>query len=214
MSIFTWHFDPILLIIITNLYLSFILISASNLKNHWFWAFTLSTVASSEGHLPQTWMSDGVLELVCVFYVCVIHMDWHLSPYCWQPFSMLGEWTGVPLENDKVVARQVSTFINTIAIFVNKYCWIWQGLGKVESHVRLHRCCSEAIFLKYMLEVCVLPYFGRRKCVLFRHVQNNFKITTALSHLIEICMCISVDWHWGLWFVKGELGRRYSLWDF
>lgn len=53
-------------------------------------------------------MSDGALELVCVFYVCVIHMDWHLSPYCWQPFSMLGEWTGVPLENDKVVAKDRS----------------------------------------------------------------------------------------------------------
>ena len=59
-------------------------------------------------------MSDGVLEAcVCVFfcfffYVRVIHMDWHPSPYCWQPFSVLGEWTGVPLENDKVVAKDRS----------------------------------------------------------------------------------------------------------
>lgn len=85
-----------------------------------------------------------------MFYVCVIHIDWHLSPYCWQPFSMFGEWTGVPLENDKVVARQVSTFINTIAIFVNKYCLICQGLGKVEAHVLLHRCCLKMILIKYI----------------------------------------------------------------
>jgi len=66
-------------------------------------------------------MSDGVLERVRVFLnVRVIHIDWHLSPYCWQPFSMFGEWTGVPLENDEVVARRVRTFINTIPKFVDK----------------------------------------------------------------------------------------------
>lgn len=77
------------------------------------------------------------LRVCVVFYVChTVHMDWHLSPYCWQPFSMLGEWTGVPLENDKVVAKQVSTFINTV-IFVDKYCFLWQGLSNENFQVVL-----------------------------------------------------------------------------
>lgn len=45
------------------------------------------------------------------FNVCVIHMDWHLSPYCWHAFSMSrGEWTGLPLENDKLVAKDRSIY--------------------------------------------------------------------------------------------------------
>lgn len=71
-------------------------------------------------------MSDGVLELVCVcFYLCVTHVDWHLSLYCWQAFSTVEEWTVVPLENDKVVTRQVSTIISIIAICINKYGSKW-----------------------------------------------------------------------------------------
>lgn len=28
-----------------------------------------------------------------MFYECVVHMDWHPSPFCWQLFSMLEKWT-------------------------------------------------------------------------------------------------------------------------
>lgn len=62
----------------------------------------------TEGHLPWSSMSDGVLELVCVFYVHVIPMDWHLSLYSWQAFSELGGWTGLPLEKDKLVIEDRS----------------------------------------------------------------------------------------------------------
>lgn len=43
-----------------------------------------------------------------VFYARVIPVDWHLSLYCWQPFSVLGGWTGLPLEKDKLVAKDRS----------------------------------------------------------------------------------------------------------
>lgn len=105
--------------------------------------------------------------------MCVTYMDWHLSPYCWQPFSMLGEWTAVPLENDKVVLRQVSTFINTI--FVSKYDQIWQGLGKAKLKCSFCCSCLERILISHLMEghqvkkrqilyECVLKSAHRTRC--------------------------------------------------
>lgn len=76
-------------------------------------------------------MSDGVLELVCVLCVCHTH---GLASFPWL-LATLQHVRWMPLENDKVVTRQVSTSINTTAIFVDKY---QEELGKL--HVPLRLC--------------------------------------------------------------------------
>lgn len=88
-------------------------------------------------------MNDGVLELVLSFlcacacvsmcmYVCHTH-GLASFPLLLATLQHVRGTAGVPLENDKVVTRQVSTFINTVAIFVNKYGLIWHWLGKESS---------------------------------------------------------------------------------
>lgn len=91
-------------------------------------------------------MSDGVLEpecvCVCVFfneYVCVCHTHGLASfPFLLATLQHVGERTGVPLENDKVVARQVSTFINTTTLIVQKYGLIWHELANHNFNIPLY----------------------------------------------------------------------------
>lgn len=64
-------------------------------------------------------------------------MDWHLSPTAGRPSAYVGvNGRGLPLENDKVVAkRQVSISIKAqVRLNGKKKDWpTLQGLGKVKS---------------------------------------------------------------------------------
>lgn len=83
-------------------------------------------------------MSDGVLEHVCVF-MCVSYTWIGIFPLTpGNTSARSGQWTRVPLENDKVVPRQVSAFINTVAMFVKnaaRFAKKWKK--KLVSHVIL-----------------------------------------------------------------------------
>lgn len=87
---------------------------------------------------------------------------------------MLEQWTVVPLENDEVVTRQVSTFINIVALFVNKYGLIWQELGKVEP-----KCFST--YLMFRDDPHKVSYGGWKKVYLspLQYCDSVYDFTSA-----------------------------------
>lgn len=90
---------------------------------------------------PSPDLNEWWCPWACAFFLCVcacVSMCMYVChthglasfPLLLATLQHVRGTAGVPLENDKVVTRQVSTFINTVAIFVNKYGLIWHWLGK------------------------------------------------------------------------------------